>query len=393
MSSPIHFSPAAQLTALPPLSLYVHIPWCIQKCPYCDFNSHTIKTELDEQSYVNALLADLESELPHIWGRSIETVFIGGGTPSVFSAAAIDRLLGGIRARVRLQPGAEITLEANPGTFETQKFRDFQAAGVNRLSVGVQSFNDEHLRRLGRIHTGREAQTALEQAVAVFERVNIDIMYALPRQTPKQAQADIAQAAAFGTTHLSAYQLTLEPNTAFAARPPQGLPADDALADIEETVHAALSHHGFTRYETSAFAQAPDQRARHNLNYWQFGDYLGIGAGAHGKISHHDRIERTVRRRHPAEYLAAMRQNPAEAAERKNVAPKERPFEFMLNALRLTEGVPAALFTERTGLPWAAIVRTVETARQKGLLHSDPARIQPTELGQRFLNNLLELFL
>lgn len=393
MTTPIQFTPTANLTALPPLSLYVHIPWCIQKCPYCDFNSHQIKTALDENTYINALLTDLQSELPNIWGRSIETIFIGGGTPSVFSAAAIDRLLCGIRALVKLHPDAEITLEANPGTFETQKFRDFQAAGINRLSVGIQSFNDQHLHALGRIHSSREAQTALTQAVAIFERVNIDIMYALPHQNTAQAISDIETAASFGTTHLSAYQLTMEPNTAFGHRPPAGLPEDETLADIEDAVHATLHQHGFIRYETSAFAKQPQHRARHNLNYWQFGDYVGIGAGAHGKISYHDRIERTVRRRHPSEYLAAINHNPAEAVERKAIAPNERAFEFMLNALRLTEGVPASLFTERTGLPTNKIIRQIAAAQQKGLLETDPTRYRATPLGQRFLNDLLTCFL
>lgn len=391
--TPVLFTPAAGLAALPPLSLYIHIPWCIRKCPYCDFNSHAAKTGFDESAYIRALLADLESELPHIWGRGIETVFIGGGTPSLFSAAAIERLLSGVRALVRLRPDAEITLEANPGTFEIQKFRDFQAAGVNRLSVGVQSFKDDHLRILGRVHSSREAQTALSEAASLFERLNIDLMYGLPGQTPAEALADIRTAAAFAPGHISAYQLTMEPNTAFGHTPPSGLPDEDRLADIEDAVHEALAGYGFVRYETSAFAKAPDQRARHNLNYWQFGDYIGIGAGAHGKISHHDRIERTVRRRHPAEYLAAMQAHPAGAVERKTVAPKERPFEFMLNALRLTEGVPSALFTERTGLPAHTIARPLAAARAQGLLEDDPLRYRATPLGRRFLNHLLEHFL
>lgn len=390
---PIQLRPTAALTALPPLSLYIHIPWCLQKCPYCDFNSHTVQTQLDEQSYIDALLTDLQHELPHIWGRSIETIFIGGGTPSLFSAAAIDRLLGGIRALVKLQPEAEITLEANPGTFETQKFRDFQAAGINRLSVGVQSFHDEHLKLLGRVHNSREARHALAQAAAIFERVNIDLMYALPHQTPAQALHDIDTAAAFGTGHLSAYQLTMEPNTAFGHRPPEGLPDGDALADIEDAVHQRLAEHGFVRYETSAFAKHTNHRARHNLNYWQFGDYIGIGAGAHGKISHHDRIERTVRRRHPAEYLAAMHSCPDTVIERKPIAPAALPFEFMLNALRLTEGVPAAYLPERTGIGSERIAAALSAARQKGLLEADPLRYRATPLGQRFLNDLLEYFL
>lgn len=384
---------AAPLTALPPLSLYVHIPWCIQKCPYCDFNSHKIKTALDEDAYVDALLADLQAELPHVWGRSVETVFIGGGTPSVFGARAINNLLSGIRALVRLNPEAEITLEANPGTFEREKFQGFKDAGVNRLSLGVQSFDDAKLAALGRIHSGSEACAAIEAAVRIFERVNIDLMYALPGQDVQAAVADVRKAASFGTTHISAYHLTLEPNTAFGHTPPPDLPEGDAAQDIEDAVHAELAAAGFVQYETSAFAKHENQRARHNLNYWQFGDYIGIGAGAHGKISAHNGIVRTVRRRHPAEYLAAMRTHPAAAIERKPVAAKELPFEFMMNALRLHEGVSSAFLPERTGISAARISRQIAKAQQAGLLDGNPMYFRPTELGRRFLNDLIGIFL
>ena len=382
-----------QLTALPPLSLYIHIPWCLQKCPYCDFNSHTIKTALDEDAYVQALLTDLQHELPHFWGRGIETVFIGGGTPSVFSVSAIDRLLSGIRALVKLNPEAEITLEANPGTFDHDKFQGFRSAGINRLSIGVQSFDNRKLAALGRIHSADEARTAIEKACRIFERVNIDLMYALPQQNAADALADVQAALSFGVQHISAYQLTLEPNTPFGHTPPKGLPEDDTAQDIEEAVHSALQHAGFERYETSAFARTPESRARHNLNYWQFGDYIGIGAGAHGKISHHDRIERTVRKRHPEAYLVAMQGNVQAAIDRKTVAPSDLPFEFMMNALRLTDGVPAATLQERTGVPTAKIMAQIETARQKGLLESDPTVFRPTEQGRLFLNDLLQCFL
>lgn len=381
------------LSALPPLSLYIHIPWCIQKCPYCDFNSHKIKTTLDENAYIQALLTDLQTELPNFWGRSVETIFIGGGTPSVFSAKAIDDLLSGIRALVKLNPEAEITLEANPSTFEYEKFQGFKEAGINRLSIGVQSFDDDKLARLGRIHNSHEAQLAIERAVNIFERVNIDLMYALPYQTVQAAVHDVQIAADFGVSHISAYHLTLEPNTAFGHTPPAGLPENDVAQDIEDAVHDTLQQNGLVQYETSAFAQSTSQRARHNLNYWQFGDYLGIGAGAHGKLSYHNKIERTTRKRHPNEYLAAMQTNPNQAIERKIVTPDELPFEFMMNALRLLDGVPTALFAERTGLSIAKISRQIQIAQQKGLLDSNPMFLRPTPLGQCFLNDLIEIFL
>ncbi len=383
---------APGLNAPPPLSLYIHIPWCIQKCPYCDFNSHRLKADSDENAYIDALLADLQHELPHIWGRPVESIFIGGGTPSVFSAAAINRLLGGVRALVRLQPEAEITLEANPGTFEQARFQGYADAGVNRLSLGIQSFDNAKLQALGRIHNGSEARAAIEAALAIFPRVNTDLMYALPHQSPEQARQDIATAVAAGVPHISAYHLTMEPNTPFGRTPPAGIPEEDAAYDIEQAVHQTLQEAGFTHYETSAFCR-DSQPCRHNLNYWQFGDYIGIGAGAHGKISSHQSITRTARARHPRSYLAAMQSRPEEAIERFQVAPSELPFEFMLNAMRLTAGVPTALFTQHTGLSLAAIARPLQEATRLGLLDPNPTLLRPTEHGQRYLNDLLQLFL
>ena len=393
--NPITFSQAGSLTALPPLSLYIHIPWCIKKCPYCDFNSHSLKNlqnGLPEVAYVDALLTDLQTELPNIWGRPVETIFIGGGTPSLFSAAAIDRLLSGVRALVKLQPEAEITLEANPGTFEIEKFHGFKDAGITRLSVGVQSFDNEMLGRLGRVHNSQEALSAIETALKLFDKVNIDLMYALPQQTVQTALDDVRTAIATGASHISAYHLTMEPNTVFGHTPPQDLPQDEAALDIEDAVHGALLEAGFAHYETSAFARLGNA-CRHNLNYWQFGDYVGIGAGAHGKISHHDHIERTTRRRHPSEYLAAMQSHPESAIERKNIAAEDLPFEFMMNALRLQAGVPSALLQERTGVPAAHIMAQIENARKKGLLEPDPTVFKPTEQGRLFLNDLLQCFL
>ncbi len=388
----ITFQKPGHLAALPPLSLYIHIPWCIKKCPYCDFNSHSLKNGLPEEAYIDALLADLQTELPNIWGRPVETIFFGGGTPSLFQAASIDRLLSGVRSLLRLQPEAEITLEANPGTFEIEKFKGFKDAGITRLSIGVQSFNDTMLERLGRVHNGGEALRAIDTALNLFEKVNIDLMYALPGQTVQTALNDVNTAIATGASHISAYHLTMEPNTPFGHTPPKGLPQDEAALDIEDAVHGALETAGFIHYETSAFARAGMQ-CRHNLNYWQFGDYIGIGAGAHGKISFPDRIERTVRRRHPNDYLAAMQRNPLEAVERKTVAAADLPFEFMMNALRLAEGVPAALLQERTGVPAAHIMAQIETARRRGLLETDPTVFRPTAQGRLFLNDLLQCFL
>jgi putative oxygen-independent coproporphyrinogen III oxidase len=379
-----------QFAALPPLALYVHIPWCIRKCPYCDFNSHEAKGEMPEEAYVDALIADLEFALPSIWGRRIVSVFIGGGTPSLFSAASIDRLLAAVRARVPLAPDAEITLEANPGTFEREKFRGFRAAGVNRLSLGIQSFDPEHLRALGRVHDDKEARAAAEAALAIFGNVNLDLMYALPRQTILQAQSDVAAALAFAPPHLSFYQLTLEPNTLFHRHPPP-LPDDDAAADIEDAVHSMLAEAGYRHYETSAHARAGSE-CRHNLNYWRFGDYLGIGAGAHSKVSFPDRIVRQIRFKQPRQYLERATAG-APLLEEAEIARDDIGFEFMLNALRLTDGVPASLFAERTGYPLALVARGMELATARGLIETDPAMIRPTALGRRFQNDLQSLFL
>jgi oxygen-independent coproporphyrinogen-3 oxidase len=379
-----------RFAALPPLSLYVHMPWCVRKCPYCDFNSHEAKGDVPEDQYVDALLTDLEVALPSVWGRRVFSVFIGGGTPSLFSAAAIDRLLSGLRARTPLAPDAEITLEANPGTFEREKFAGFRAAGVNRLSLGIQSFDPAHLRALGRIHDEREARAAAEAALAIFGNVNLDLMYALPRQTQDEARADAAAAIAFAPPHLSFYQLTLEPNTLFHRYPPP-LPDEDAAADIEDAVQAMLAEAGYVHYETSAHAR-PGRECRHNLNYWRFGDYLGIGAGAHSKLSFPDRIVRQVRFRQPKQYLEKVAAG-APLMDNAEVSREDVGFEFMLNALRLTDGVPAALFAERTGYPLAIVARGLEAAAARGLIEADPAVIRPTALGRRFLNDLQALFL
>jgi len=379
-----HFS------ALPPLSLYVHIPWCVRKCPYCDFNSHAAPDALPEDTYVDALVTDLESALPSIWGRKVSTVFIGGGTPSLFSAAAIDRLLAAVRARVQLSSDAEITLEANPGTFEREKFAGFYAAGVNRLSLGIQSFDDRCLRALGRIHGAEEARRAAEAALMIFGNVNFDVMFALPEQTPADAAGDVAAALAFAPPHLSFYHLTLEPNTLFHRHPPP-LPDDETAADIEDAMCAALERAGYVHYETSAHAK-PGYECRHNVNYWRFGDYLGIGAGAHSKLSFADRIVRQLRFKQPKQYLERATRGDA-LQEDVEIARRDLPFEFMLNALRLTDGVPAALFAERTGMSLSIAARPIAEATRRGLLDPDPAVLRPTPLGRRFLNDLQSLFL
>jgi putative oxygen-independent coproporphyrinogen III oxidase len=378
---------AVQLKTLPPLALYVHIPWCVRKCPYCDFNSHERGGALPEQEYVEALFRDLEALLPRVWGRRVTSVFIGGGTPSLFSPESIDRLLGGVRARLPIDPQAEITLEANPGAVEAARFRGFRAAGVNRISVGVQSLDDRMLKALGRIHGADEARRAVGAALASFDNVNVDIMYGLPGQTLDMARADLAQAIALGTPHVSAYQLTIEPNTAFFSRPPP-LPEHDLCADMQLAAEELLGASGFEHYETSAFAR-PGRRSRHNLNYWQFGDYLGIGAGAHGKISFAERITRHSRIKQPREYLATENS----LVEDREVPADEVPFEFALNALRLTDGFPPGLFSERTGLPLSALETGLEKAERKGLLERDWQRIRPTVRGRLFLNELLGLFL
>jgi len=379
-----------RFTALPPLSLYVHIPWCIRKCPYCDFNSHAAGDDLPEDAYVDALIADLEAALPGIWGRKVATVFIGGGTPSLFSAASIERLLSAVRARVPLSPDAEITLEANPGTFERAKFAGFFAAGVNRLSLGVQSFDDRFLRALGRVHDADEARRAAEAALAIVGNVNLDLMFALPQQSVDDARRDVAAALAFAPPHLSFYQLTLEPNTLFHRYPPP-LPDDEAAADIEDAVLEALDVAGYVHYETSAHAKA-GRECRHNVNYWRFGDYLGVGAGAHSKLSFPDRVVRELRWKQPKRYLDEVARGNA-LQERASVARRDLPFEFMLNALRLTQGVPASLFAERTGLPLSMAAEPIAEAVRRGLLDPDPAFLRPTALGRRFLNDLQGLFL
>jgi oxygen-independent coproporphyrinogen-3 oxidase len=376
-----------KLRALPPLALYVHIPWCVRKCPYCDFNSHERADALPEHEYVAKLMLDLEGLLPKVWGRRLLSVFIGGGTPSLFSPGAIDTLLAGVRARLTLDPHAEITLEANPGTVEAARFRGFRDAGVNRISIGVQSFDERMLGALGRIHGAHEARRAIDAALESFDSVNIDLMYGLPGQTLEAARADIEEAARSGVPHISAYQLTIEPNTVFWSRPPQ-LPAHDECADMQLLAEEILNRGGYEHYETSAFAKAL-HRCQHNLNYWEFGDYLGIGAGAHGKISFPDRITRHERIKQPRDYLMATNTMAGE----KTVPAGDLPFEFMLNALRLVEGFPPALFEERTGLPLMFIEKKLQKAEEAGLLERDWSRIRPTARGQRFLNELVALFL
>ena len=381
---------AIALAELPPLSLYVHIPWCLRKCPYCDFNSHEQRGEVPEAEYVDALVADLESTLERVWGRRIHTIFIGGGTPSLFTPRAIERLLTAVRTRLTVLPDAEVTMEANPGTFEADRFRGYREAGVNRLSLGVQSFDDMKLAALGRVHGADEARRALAAALEIFPTVNADLMYALPGQSLEQAVADVREAVALGAPHVSAYHLTLEPDTHFHRFPPE-LPDDEVSADMQEAIEASLAQAGFEHYETSAFAR-PGQRARHNLNYWTFGDYIGIGAGAHGKLSFRDRIVRETRQRKPQTYMRAALEGNA-IDETREVDADELPFEFMLNALRLIDGFPATLFEQRTGQPLATIVPQLERAQADGLIERDHARIRPTERGQRFLNEVIERFL
>ncbi|TAM08303.1 MAG: oxygen-independent coproporphyrinogen III oxidase-like protein [Paraburkholderia sp.] len=380
-----------RLTSLPPLSLYVHFPWCVRKCPYCDFNSHEWKGErFPENEYLDALRADLEQSLPLIWGRQVHSVFIGGGTPSLLSAAGLDRLLSDVRALLPLDADAEITLEANPGTFEADKFAQFHASGVNRLSVGIQSFNEAHLKALGRIHDAAQARHAVEVAAKTFDNFNLDLMYALPKQTLAECQADIETALSFAPPHLSLYHLTLEPNTLFAKFPPP-LPDDDQSADMQEWIHARTAQAGYERYEVSAYAK-PNRQCRHNLNYWRFGDYLGIGAGAHTKLSFPNRIVRQARYKHPTTFIEQARAGTA-VQEEHEVGPHDLPFEFMLNALRLVEGFPVYRFAESTGLSMTSIEPALEEAERRGLISRDYEKIAPTELGQRFLNDLQEMFL
>jgi oxygen-independent coproporphyrinogen-3 oxidase len=381
---------SVRLATLPPLTLYIHVPWCLKKCPYCDFNSHEARGEVPEARYVDAVIADLEASVPRVWGRRVHAIFLGGGTPSLFSAHAIDRLLTAARTLLPVEPDAEITLEANPGTFEQAKFRGFRDAGVNRLSIGIQSFDDERLKAIGRVHDAGEARRAVDIAFASFDNVNLDLMYALPGQSVDEAIADIRTALACGPAHLSAYHLTVEPNTVFHRYPPP-LPDEDAAATMQETIEAELAAAGYEHYETSAFAK-PGRRSRHNLNYWRFGDYLGVGAGAHGKISFPDRVTREMRHKQPKAYLdAALSGNAIQ--ETHDVGSADLPFEFMMNALRLAEGFPVALFPERTGLPLGIVEAALAQAEAAGLLARDAFSIHPTLRGRRFLNDLLGLFL
>jgi oxygen-independent coproporphyrinogen-3 oxidase len=383
-------SQVVNFQALPPLSLYIHIPWCVRKCPYCDFNSHEARADLPENAYVDALIRDLEMSLPLVWGRKVYSVFIGGGTPSLFSAQAIEKILANVRMLLPLDVNAEITLEANPGTVEAEKFKGFREAGVNRLSLGVQSFNDAHLKALGRIHDSAEARRAVEIAQQHFDNINLDLMYALPQQTLQEAEQDVRTALEYAPQHLSCYHLTLEPNTLFHRYPPS-LPDDDASSEMQQRIEALLADHGYQHYETSAFAQ-PKKQSRHNLNYWQFGDYLGIGAGAHSKISSHDTVIRQARYKQPQTYLEQVAMGAPVQNENKLVR-NDLCFEFMMNALRLNDGFSADLFTERTSLPLLLIRTELERAEQRGLLRHDLQRIAPTELGRKFLNDLLEIFL
>ncbi|MFA5677787.1 MAG: radical SAM family heme chaperone HemW [Pseudomonas sp.] len=376
--------------SLPPLAAYVHIPWCVRKCPYCDFNSHTYDSGLPEAEYIDALIADLDQDLQHVQGRELESIFFGGGTPSLFSAASLDRLLQAMQQRLHFAADIEITLEANPGTFEQAKFKDYRATGINRLSIGIQSFNPAHLKALGRIHDDQEALAAVDMARrAGFDNLNLDLMHGLPGQSLQQARADIDQAIALAPEHLSWYQLTVEPNTVFYSRPPK-LPEDEVLWDIQEAGQARMAEAGYAQYEISAYAR-DNRRARHNLNYWQYGDFIGIGAGAHGKLTHLDgRVERNWKTRQPKDYL-----NPDKpfCAGNKILSAEELPFDFLMNALRLVDGVPSAWYSERTGQSLDTIAPLLDRAVQRGLLEPWQRQLRPTEQGRLFLNDLLEMFL
>ncbi|TFW27568.1 oxygen-independent coproporphyrinogen III oxidase-like protein [Massilia arenosa] len=383
------------LTALPPLALYIHFPWCVRKCPYCDFNSHEAKGGskeggFPEEEYLDAVRLDLEQSLPLIWGRKIYTIFIGGGTPSLMSAKGLDRLMSDVRTLLPLDLRCEVTMEANPGTFEQDKFRSFRDSGINRLSIGIQSFNSRHLEALGRIHDGGEARRAVEIAHSTFDNFNLDLMYALPSQSLDEARADIETAIAFAPPHLSLYHLTMEPNTVFAKYPPQ-LPDDDTSADMQDMIADLTGAAGYQHYEVSAYAKE-GHRARHNLNYWEFGDYLGIGAGAHSKLSFPHRVLRQARFKQPASFIENARKG-TPVQEEHEIGRADLPFEFMLNALRLTEGFDPNLFGERTGMSITAIEKALNAAEAKGLIYRDFKVIRPTELGQRFLNDLQQMFL
>ena len=378
-------------TALPPLALYIHFPWCVRKCPYCDFNSHALRGDIPEDQYIDALLADLESDLPRVWGRPVRSIFLGGGTPSLFSPEAIERLLAGVRARLAVHPEAETTLEANPGTVETERFRGYRAAGVNRLSIGIQSFQPEQLEKLGRIHGRDEALAAAQAARAAgFDNFNLDLMFGLPQQTLDEALADLRTALALQPAHLSVYQLTLEPNTLFHAQPP-ALPDEDAIAVMQDALQAELANAGFAQYEVSAYARA-GRGCRHNLNYWQFGDYLGLGAGAHAKITDADGITRLWKVKQPRDFLAKAG-TPAVRGGEQRLGADDVAFEFMLNALRLTTGFPPSLFAERSGLPLTMIEPALARAVARGLIQHTDDGILATPLGRRFLNDLISLFL
>ncbi|MFT4243702.1 MAG: radical SAM family heme chaperone HemW [Acidovorax sp.] len=409
MNIPIHPAPSAtpgsaprdalhymrpgllQLSSLPPLSLYVHLPWCLKKCPYCDFNSHEHRqSDLPEQRYIAALMADLEAALPLVWGRTVYSIFLGGGTPSLFSPASIDELLGGIRARLRLEPDCEITLEANPGTFEKERFRAYRAAGITRLSIGVQSFDDAHLHALGRVHDRAQALAAVEEAAQSFDTFNLDIMYALPGQTLPGLEQELRTALAFAPPHISIYHLTIEPNTLFAKHPPP-LPEDDEAYAMLDRITEITGEAGLARYEVSAYAR-DGHPCFHNTNYWQFGDYLGIGAGAHSKLSFAHRVVRQVRLREPRLYMDGALAGRA-LAQDEDVKRADLPFEYMLNALRLREGFALQDFTERTGLPLTAIAKGLQEAERKGLIERGMGRVRPTERGFDFLSDLQSLFL
>ena len=394
------------LTSLPPLSVYVHLPWCLKKCPYCDFNSHEWRAPtsanasipihsadngIPEEAYLNALCADLESSLPLVWGRPVHSIFIGGGTPSLFSAKGIARLISDLRSRLPLVPDCEITLEANPGTFEKDRFHAFRQAGVTRLSVGVQSFNDTHLKALGRVHDAAQAMAAVQEAALAFDTFNIDLMYALPGQSMADLQTDLSTALSLKPPHLSIYHLTIEPNTMFAKHMPPGLPQEDMAYDMLDLITEQTAQQGLQRYEVSAFAQ-DGHRCWHNTNYWQFGDYLGLGAGAHSKLSFAHRVCRMVRHREPSLFMQKAMVGSA-VAQSNEVSRSELPFEFMLNALRLKDGVPLIAFSERTGMPLSAIEKSMQAARDKGLLAPDMSHIRPTEKGFDFLSDLQSLFL
>lgn len=380
-------------TALPPLSLYIHVPWCVRKCPYCDFNSHTSPQQIPENDYVDALIRDLEQEVPLVWGRSVQTIFIGGGTPSLLSAEAYDRLFSAIRALLPLHPNAEITLEANPGTVEAERFRDYFAVGINRLSIGIQSFDNDALSKLGRIHDSAQAIRAVEAAhKAGYDNFNLDLMFGLPGQNEAKASHDVDTAISLAPSHISYYQLTIEPNTLFHAHPPT-LPEDDPIYDWQLANQARLAEAGYLQYETSAYAQAGRQ-CRHNLNYWQFGDYLGIGAGAHGKISSASpqQIARRIKQKQPQAFIDTAGTESC-LLEHVLVDRHEVGFEFMLNAMRLLDGIATPLFQQHTGVPISSIKQPLQEAEELGLLEHDIHRIRPTAKGQRYLNSLIELFL